>query len=130
MKNILLGVSMQTKKIFCTMFPLIGIILIVGFVLASTACTGGSAGHSALIGRWQNARIGDSDEYEFFKNGKGVWRPGGDDKDFTWSTANGRLTLKFDGDDESSVRDYSVEGHSLIMQWPNGGHATYRKLGE
>jgi len=120
---------MLKRKISSTMTLIIGIMLVVAFVSAFTACTG--TRDKALVGRWKGGGI----VLAFYKNGKGEVE--GDDH-FTWDTVNGRLSIVIDRDGKhyGYVQDYSIynNGSSLSIDyqvgWPWGsGRTGYDKLG-
>jgi len=101
----------------------LGVFMVVVLVMVALATLGGCGSQNSLVGVWQDTW----EEIEFNANGTGIW---GNER-FTWSSSQGRITFRFDGQNQPEIYYYELTGDNNRLRLSDCGEFfdTFSRVG-
>ena len=88
-----------------------------------TAC----AAEASIVGSWGMTQDEYTYTYTFNEDGTGVIAASGISLNFTWESADGKVTLKTELADEAVTMDYSISGDKLTLISEEGEESVLTK---
>lgn len=101
----------------------LGVFMALAIVMVALVSLGGCGSqNNGLVGVWQDTW----EEIEFDANGTGIW---GNER-FTWSSSQGRITFRFDGQNQSEIYYYELTGNNNRLRLSDDGEYfdTFRRV--
>ncbi len=103
---------------------LISIILLLAVFLLT------SCGKSGLVGTWvcyDESGLKTEMYYVFKEDKTGKYSYYGENREFIYETKNNKITFKYIKNNDETVRDYKIEGDTLIIKDAFNNDVKYKK---
>ena len=81
-----------------------------------------------IIGKWECKFAGSSYIYTFKKDGKGVYDVAGTKMKLEYYTKKGKVSIRFNPNEEDMKLDYKVKGDTLTVKDSLGKDVKYKKV--